>query len=98
MPEQWKLQGHYLEACNCKPACPCILLSAATEGDCTVLVGWHIDEGNLGSVNVSGLNVAMAVYAPGTMHETKWKAALYLDDRANEDQKKTLLQIFAGQA
>jgi hypothetical protein len=62
------------------------------------VVGWHIDKGSLGAVDLSGLNVAMAVYSPGAMHETKWKAALYLDSRASEPQKNALLQIFSGQA
>jgi len=88
MAEQWKLDGQYLEACNCKAACPCIFLSTPTEGDCTAVVGWHIDKGNLGAVDLTGLNVAMAVYTPGAMHLTKWRAALYLDAKASESQKK----------
>ena len=68
MAEPWKLDGQYLEACNCKAASyPCIFLSAPTEGDCTAVVGWHIDKGNLGAADLAGLNVAMAVYSPGTM-------------------------------
>lgn len=98
MASQWKLEGQYLEACNCKPACPCVFLSTPTEGDCTVLVGWHIESGNHGAVKLDGLNVALAVISPGTMHETKWKAALYVDERASEKQKESLVQIFAGQA
>jgi hypothetical protein len=98
MAEQWKLDGQYLEACNCKAACPCIFLSTPTEGDCTAVVGWHIDKGNLGAVDLTGLNVAMAVYSPGAMHVTKWRAALYLDAKASESQKNALIQIFSGQA
>ncbi|MGH9716560.1 MAG: DUF1326 domain-containing protein [Candidatus Acidiferrales bacterium] len=98
MAEQWKIDGQYLETCNCKPACPCIFLSTPTEGDCTVVVGWHIDKGNLGATDLSGLNAALAVYSPGAMHVTKWKAALYLDAKASEPQKNALLGIFSGQA
>jgi len=98
MASQWKLEGQYLEACNCKPACPCVFLSTPTEGDCTVLVGWHIENGNDGKVKLDGLNVALAVVSPGTMHEVKWKVALYVDERASEEQKGSLVKIFAGQA
>ncbi|MEZ5365460.1 MAG: DUF1326 domain-containing protein [Bryobacterales bacterium] len=87
-----------MEACNCKAACPCIFLSEPTEGDCTAVVGWHIEKGNFGTVDLADLNVAMAVYSPGRMHETQWKAALYLDARADEAQKNSLIQIFSGQA
>ena len=98
MAESWKLDGQYMEACNCKPACPCIFLSPPTEGDCTALVGWHIDKGNHGALDLSGLNVALAVHSPGKMHETRWRAALYVDARASEGQKNALIQIYAGQA
>lgn len=98
MAEAWKLSGQYLESCNCKPACPCVFLSTPTEGDCTVVVGWHIDSGKYGAVDLSGLNVALAVDSPGVMHEVQWKAALYLDERATEQQKNALLTIFSGQS
>lgn len=98
MAEAWQLSGQYLESCNCKPACPCVFLSTPTEGDCTVVVGWHIDSGKYGAVELSGLNVALAVDSPGAMHEVQWKAALYLDERATEQQKNGLLTIFSGQA
>jgi hypothetical protein len=97
MSESWKVAGQYLESCNCKPACPCVFLSRPTEGDCTVVVGWHIDSGKYGNVDLAGLNVALAVDSPGTMHEVPWKAALYLDERATEQQKNALLTIFSGQ-
>jgi hypothetical protein len=32
------------------------------------------------------------------MMETKWKVALYVDERANQNQRDALTQIFSGQA
>jgi len=29
---------------NCEAACPCVFLSPPTEGECKVLIGWHIDK------------------------------------------------------
>ena len=83
MSESWTLKGSYFETCNCETACPCVFLSPPTEGDCTVLVAWHVDEGRFGEVALDGLNVALAVHSPGHMAEVKWKAALYLDERAS---------------
>ena len=59
------------------------------------MVGWHIDKGNLGAVDLAGINVAMAVYSPGAMHLAKWRAAQYLDAKASESQKNALIQIFS---
>jgi hypothetical protein len=95
---QWNLSGNYFETCNCEVACPCVFLSAPTSGECTVLVGWHIDQGSFGDINLNGLNAALAVHSPGNMVEVQWKVALYLDERASEQQKNALIQIFGGQA
>jgi hypothetical protein len=98
MANEWKLSGTYFESCNCEAACPCVFLSAPSTGECTVVVGWHIDHGHFGAVNLDGLNVVLAVYSPGHMIEVKWQAALYLDSAASQEQGNALAQIFSGQA
>lgn len=94
----WRLNGTYFETCNCEAACPCVFLSPPTEGDCTALVAWHIARGHLGEVGLDDLNVALAVYAPGTMIETKWTASAYFDNRADAEQQDALHTIFGGKA
>jgi hypothetical protein len=47
---------------------------------------------------LGGLNVAAAIHSPGNMAEAKWKLALYLDERATDEQKDALVRIFSGQA
>jgi hypothetical protein len=98
MAESWKVTGTYFEACNCAAACPCVFLSAPTEGNCTVLLAWHIDKGNFGKVSLNGMNVVLMAHTPGHMMQTKWKVALYLDDRANAEQQQGMGGIFSGQA
>lgn len=95
---QWSLTGTYFETCNCAAACPCVFLSPPTEGDCTAVVAWHIDRGNYGDVSLDGLNVALAVHAPGNMVDTKWKAAAYFDETASDAQNDALATIFSGKA
>lgn len=94
----WSLSGTYFETCNCEAACPCVFLSPPTQGDCTVLVAWHIDKGRYGDTVLDGLNVALAVHSPGTMVETKWKVAAYFDERADQGQNDALHAIFGGKA
>ncbi|MHA6688249.1 DUF1326 domain-containing protein [Mesorhizobium sp. A556] len=95
---EWKLSGSYFETCNCETACPCVFLSPPTEGDCTALVAWHIDKGSYGDTALDGLNVMLAVHAPGTMVETKWKVAAYFDEKADQAQNDALHAIFGGKA
>jgi hypothetical protein len=93
----WSLKGTYFESCNCDVACPCLFLSPPSEGECTALVGWHIEDGDDEGVSLSGLNVALAVHSPGHMATTQWNVAVYVDARADEAQNASLLKIFGGQ-
>ena len=92
----WKLSGSYFESCNCDSACPCVFLSAPTTGECTAIVGWHIDDGAHEGLRLDGLNVALAVHSPGNMAQTPWRAALYLDNGGSEEQQRALGSIFSG--
>lgn len=98
MTTQWKVTGTYFEACNCEAACPCVFMGAPTDGDCKALIGWHIDQGSFADTALDGLNAALFAYAPGHMMQNKWKVALYVDEKANEQQKDALTQIFSGAA
>ncbi len=93
----WRLQGSYFETCNCVTACPCVWLQPPSEGNCKLLVAWHIDHGFLGRVNIDNLNVALACYAPGHMKDGGWQASLYIDERADTGQSDAITRIFSGQ-
>src|SRR5512147_1672262 len=98
MANDWRLKGSYFETCNCEAACPCNFLGPPTDGHCTVLVGWHIDQGEFDGMGLNGLNVGLVAHSPGHMLKTKWKVALYLDDRATDGQRDALIRIFSGKA
>ncbi|MBS0331086.1 MAG: DUF1326 domain-containing protein [Proteobacteria bacterium] len=98
METQWKVAGTYFEACNCEAACPCVFTSPPTDGDCKALIGWHIDRGTFSGTTLDGLNAALFAYAPGHMLQTKWKVALYVDERADAQQMDALTKIFSGAA
>jgi hypothetical protein len=62
------------------------------------LLAWHIDQGNFGEIALDGLNAVLAAHSPGHMLQVKWKVAHYVDERANQDQRGALSQIFSGAA
>ena len=95
--KQWQLQGSYFETCNCETACPCVWLQSPSEGDCKLLVAWHIETGHFEQQNLDNLNIALACYSPGQMTEGNWQAALYIDERADDAQFDAITQIFSGQ-
>lgn len=101
---EWSIAGEYFENCNCAVVCPCLFSTGApmtaspTEGACEVAFAFHIDRGSYGSTSLSGLNVAMIARTPGPMAEGNWTAALYVDERADDQQQQAVQAIFTGQA
>jgi len=98
MLSKWHAEGTYFEACDSNVVCPCVFTSDPTNGNCTVLIAWHIEKGKYGDVNLAGLSVALAAHTPGNMLKTKWDVALYLDEKGNTAQREALSKIFGGQA
>ena len=100
----WSFTGEYFENCNCTVACPCIFstdapfVHAPTEGACEVAFAFHIDSGSFGDTRLDGLNVGLAARTPGPMIEGNWKVALYVDERANQQQSEAIQAIFSGAA
>ncbi|MGH7800234.1 MAG: DUF1326 domain-containing protein [Thermodesulfobacteriota bacterium] len=58
MASKWNLAGTYFEAC------PCVFASPPTAGECTALVGWHIDSGSFGDTTLDGRLMLCSRYTP----------------------------------
>jgi hypothetical protein len=98
MAQTLNVSGTYFETCNCFAPCSCVCLSAPTEGECKVLLAWHIEKGSLGDVKLDGLNAVLFGHAPGHMMQTKWRVALYVDNTASAAQQEALGKVFSGAA
>jgi hypothetical protein len=101
---RWRLTGDFFGNCSCDVVCPCLispgpLFSAKpTQGFCEAALVFHIDQGHYGDVSFDGLNTIVMVRTPGPMGEGNWSVAVYVDERANEQQREALQQIFTGAA
>ena len=97
----WSIKGELILNCNCTVFCPCVVSLGKhppTEGYCQAWVGIRIDEGAFGDEDLSGLNVGLIMDIPGNMGRGNWKAAAYIDDRANDAAYDALVAIFSGAA
>ncbi|HTO78596.1 MAG TPA: DUF1326 domain-containing protein, partial [Methylocystis sp.] len=74
------------------------MMAEPTQGFCDVVMVFHIDEGKYGEIPLDGLNVAVAAHTPGPMAEGDWILAVYVDDRATDEQTEALRAIFSGEA
>jgi hypothetical protein len=59
---------------------------------------FHIRSGSYGDTRLDGLDFISAVYWPKAIHEGNGTAQLFITNRANEEQRQALINIYSGQA
>ena len=97
--QQWQIQGEYLEICNCEVLCPCRLPGPTqdpTEGHCDMALAFHIEDGDFSGVDLNGLSFVVVMYVPGKMSTPNWTTAIYVDERANNEQRASIEKILSG--
>lgn len=97
----WKLAGHCLEVCNCDFLCPCIpsnRTAMPTQGNCTTVLTFHIDQGRIGDVAIEDLSFALVLRTPGVMADGDWAVGVIVDERATPQQHDALVSVARGEA
>jgi hypothetical protein len=97
----WKIQGQYMETCNCNFLCPCItsnLAAVPTEGDCKAVIAMSIDEGEKDGIKLDGLSFMVVMHSPGAMIDGDLKVGLIVDERADDLQTEAIAAIASGEA
>jgi hypothetical protein len=59
---------------------------------------FHIAKGKYGTLGLDGLCGVYAGKAPGNFWKGNWTAAIYLDAKANRQQRQALQTLFGGKA
>jgi len=97
----WRINGQYMETCNCTYLCPCIssnLAARPTEGDCKVAIAMRIDKGEKDGVKLDGLSFIVFIHSPKAMGEGNLTVGLIVDDRASDAQVEAISAIATGAA
>ncbi len=95
---KWEMEADYLQACSCDYGCPCEFQAPPTQGFCEALAAWRINRGRYGDVALNGLGLGFAARWPGALHEGNGNAIVFIDEKANDQQREALAQIASGQA
>jgi hypothetical protein len=96
----FRLEGTYVENCNCDVICPCTwssLSRAATHDRCTVVLVLHVERGEIDGVDVGDLSVGFIADTPAVMSEGGWRLGLVLDKGANPEQLDRLRRFMTGE-
>ena len=98
---KWRIEGQYMETCNCSVVCPCIgsyLTASPTEGDCKAALALRIDKGEKDGVRLDGMSFIVLLHSPKAMAEGNMTVGLIVDERASEKQVQAIADIATGAA
>jgi hypothetical protein len=98
--QKWSIHGQWFDVCRCAIPCPCSWAQPPDDGFCDGTLIWHVQEGNYGKIKLDGLNVAMLGSFRGNVweHASDFKEAIFIDEKADDEQRTALQTIFGGQA
>ncbi|MCG9731160.1 DUF1326 domain-containing protein [Shewanella sp. Isolate13] len=94
----WSLNMHQIETCNCNHGCGCQFAGFPDFGSCEALLGFMINHGHLNQIKLDGLKLVLALKWPGAIHEGNGTCILFIDSSATEEQVTALATIFSGAA
>jgi hypothetical protein len=92
----YNLVGSLLEACSCNVLCPCWIGEDPDTGTCDAIVAYHFDEGTIKGIDVSGLGWVGVAKIPGNVLQGNWKVAMFIDDRASDEQMQAMVDAYSG--
>jgi len=94
----WRIAGSYFETCSCDVVCPCTasLAFGATNDYCRVVLVFHVKDGEVEGVDVSGLTVAAVTETPKVMTDGNWRIGVFIDAAASDEQAEKLGGVFSG--
>jgi hypothetical protein len=68
----------------------------ASEDYCRIVLVFHVREGEVEGVDVSGLTVAAIAETPKVMTEGNWRLGVFIDAAASDEQAQKLGGVFSG--
>lgn len=97
MAEKWKIQGTWIEACNCDYGCACNYSGFPSKGNCEGTVAFKVDKGTHGKTKLDGIAVVGLASWPGAIHEGNGRMAVIIDEKATPEQREAIVSILTGQ-
>lgn len=96
--QTWNIKGTILIACNCDYGCPCNFNAPPSHGKCEGQWTWHIATGKYGDVPLHELNFSLFAKWPGAIHQGNGEALIFIDERANQQQRQAIATLIKGEA
>ena len=96
----WSISGNYLAGCSCAVVCGCAVDAKPHDPqgseECFGCTAFHVSEGHLDEVDLSGADFALYNYFPSNLTSGNWKIGVVVDDQASDAQVDALERIVSG--
>jgi hypothetical protein len=93
----YRMMGRFFEACDCFVPCPCWFDHDPDEDECTGIVAWQVENGEIDGVDVTGLSVVSVSQHGGHRGGAhQMRVVLVIDEGADEGQREVLDRAFSG--
>jgi hypothetical protein len=93
----YRMQGRFFEACDCFVPCPCWFDHDPDEDECTGIVAWQVENGEIDGVDVTGRSVVSVSQHGGHRGDAhQMRVVLVIDEGASEEQREVLDEAFSG--
>lgn len=93
----YRVKAQSVEACSCAHGCNCQFGGTPNEGICEFVIGYEVQEGRLGDVDLRGVRAVIAAKYPNAIHEGHGHVVLFVDERATPEQVNAFATILSGQ-
>lgn len=94
----FRVRAQSVEACSCAHGCNCQFGGTPNEGICEFVIGYEVEEGRFGTVDLRGFRAVVAAKYPNAIHEGHGHVVLFVDERASPEQVSAFATILSGQA
>jgi len=93
----YELEGHMTEVCTCGSPCPCFAAQNPDGDSCAFSWVFDFEKGMIEGRDVGGLRLGFFGTFDGNPLEAQVRLAIFVDDRATEEQEAALLRAFTGE-
>lgn len=93
----YRVRAQSVEACSCAHGCNCQFGGTPNEGKCELIIGYDIQEGRFGSVDLKGVRAVIAGKYPSAIHEGRGHIVLFVDHGATPEQMDAVATILSGE-
>lgn len=93
----YEFTGHMTEICTCDAICPCFSAQDPDGGSCAFSWVFDVERGTIDGHDVAGLKMGFLGSFEGNALDGDVRLAVYVDDRASDEQQAALLAAFTGE-